>query len=187
MGNLAVFFSGASEFRSWLEINHRTETELMVGYYKVGTGKPSMTWSDSVDEALCFGWIDGVRRSIDEMSYCIRFTPRKPKSNWSEVNLKKVDELIRLGKMMPAGIEIYEKRTQNKSSIYSYENRPEHFTPVLEAVFRQNQAAWDYFCKQAPSYQKTNRFWVMSAKQEATRLLRLQKLIESCAGSNRLF
>jgi len=182
-----IFFSTAADFRDWLEANYQTLNVLMVGYYNVGSGTPSPTWSESVDEALCFGWIDGIRRSIDDQSYCIRFTPRKPKSNWSEVNLKKVDELIRLGRMKPAGLAVYRNRISKNSASYSYENRPESFTPELEAVFKRNAKAWEFFCKQAPSFQKTHRYWVMSAKQELTQLRRLEKLIVACENAKRLF
>lgn len=180
------FFAKPADFRKWLEENHQTETELWVGYYKVGTKKPSMSWSDSVDEALCFGWIDGIRKSFDDESYTIRFTPRNPKSNWSAVNIQKVEEMIRLGKMTPAGLGAYEKRSKARSAIYSYENRPEKFTPELESRFLKNGAAWSFFTIQAPSYQKTIIYWVMSAKQESTQLSRLDKLIEASAEGKRL-
>jgi len=182
-----VFFRNSAEFRKWLEANHETETELFVGYYKVGTKKPSMIWSESVDEAICFGWIDGVRKSIDEESYCNRFTPRNPKSNWSAINIKKVEELIRLGKMAPAGLAAFEKRSEARSAIYSYENRPEKFNSEMEARFKENIHAWNFFSILAPSYQKTNIYWVMSAKQVATQLSRLDKLIEASAQGKRLF
>jgi uncharacterized protein YdeI (YjbR/CyaY-like superfamily) len=185
--NLVIFFATSAEFRKWLEANHQTETEILVGYYKVGTKKPSMNWSESVDEALCFGWIDGVRRSIDAESYCNRFTPRKPKSNWSAVNIAKVEEMIRLGKMMPAGIAAYEKRLENRSAIYSYENRPENFTPEQETLFMENREAWNFFCNLAPSYRKTVIYWVMSAKQLSTQQSRLIKLIEACEAGKRIF
>jgi len=182
-----IFFTDTAEFRRWLEENHETETELFVGYYKVGTKKPSMNWSESVDEALCFGWIDGIRRSIDGESYCNRFTPRNPKSNWSAINIKKVEELIRQGKMMPAGLAAFEKRTEARSAVYSYENRPEQFSPELESRVKGNRAAWNFFSLLAPSYQKTNIYWVMSAKQETTRFSRLEKLIQSCSEGKRIF
>jgi uncharacterized protein YdeI (YjbR/CyaY-like superfamily) len=185
--NLVTFFATSAQFRKWLEANHQSETELMVGYYKVGTRKSSMSWSESVDEALCFGWIDGVRRSIDEESYCNRFTPRKPKSNWSAVNIAKVEEMIRLGKMMPAGLAAYEKRLDARSAIYSYENRPEKLDPGMESRFRKNNEAWNFFAVQAPSYRKTVIYWVMSAKQTATQLSRLDKLIEASAARKRIF
>ncbi|MDP3915585.1 MAG: YdeI/OmpD-associated family protein [Bacteroidota bacterium] len=181
-----IFFANTNEFRKWLEENHQTEKELIVGYYKVGTKKPSMTWSDSVDEALCFGWIDGVRRSVDAEGYCIRFTPRSPKSNWSAVNIAKVEELIRVGKMTPAGLAAFEKRAEARSEIYSYENRPEKFTAEMETRFREKSEAWNYFDIQAPSYKKNIIYWVMSAKQEATRISRLNKLMEACSEGKRL-
>lgn len=181
-----VFFANTNEFRKWLEENHQKEKELIVGYYKVGTKRPSMTWSESVDEALCFGWIDGVRRSIDNEAYCNRFTPRNPKSNWSAVNIAKVEELIRVGKMTPAGLAAFEKRSAARSEIYSYENRPEKFSPELERRFMENTVAWNFFSTQPPSYRKTIIYWVMSAKQEATRISRLNKLIDTCSEGKRL-
>ncbi len=185
--NQPIFFANPSEFRKWLEENHQKEAEVLVGYYKVATKKPTMTWSESVDEALCFGWIDGIRRKFDDEGYCIRFTPRNPKSTWSAVNIKKVEEMIRLGKMTPAGLAAYEKRLKAKSAIYSYENRPEKLSPQLEIHFQENLAAWDFFSAQAPSYQKTCFYWVMSAKQEGTRLSRLEKLIQASELKNKFF
>ena len=146
-----------------------------------------MSWSDSVDEALCFGWIDGVRRSIDNESYCNRFTPRNPKSNWSAVNIKKVEELIRQGRMRPAGLAAFEKRREDRSEVYSYENKPEQFTPEMEARFRENTAAWEFFSCQSTSYKKTVMFYVLGAKQETTRFSRLDKLIQACMEGKRMF
>jgi uncharacterized protein YdeI (YjbR/CyaY-like superfamily) len=186
-GKIPVFFANPADFRKWLEENHQTETEVLVGYYKVGTMKPSMSWSESVDEALCFGWIDCVRRTIDHESYCIRFTPRNPKSNWSAVNIQKVEEMIRQGKMTPAGIVAYEKRHDARSGIYSYENRPEILAPEMEILFRENSEAWNFFITQAPSYRKTKIYWVMSAKQAATQHSRLNKLIEASKVGKRIF
>lgn len=182
-----IFFTNTAEFRKWLEENHQTETELYVGYYKVSTGKSSMNWSDSVDEALCFGWIDGVRRSIDRESYCNRFTPRNPKSNWSAINIKKVEEMIRLGKMTPAGLAAYEKRSESRSAVYSYENLPEKLAPEFETRFKEHPAAWEFFLKQAPSYKKVKIYWVMEARQEQTRWSRLEKLIAACQSGERIF
>lgn len=187
MTKTPLFFETPAYFRKWLEEYHQTETELLVGYYKVGTKKPSMNWSESVDEAICFGWIDGIRKSIDEESYTIRFTPRNPKSNWSTVNIKKVVALIRLGKMTSAGLAAFEKRTEIRSEVYSYENQPEKLNPEMESRFRENSAAWEFFGKQPPSYRKPRIYWVMSAKQEATRLSRLDKLIEASSQGKRLF
>ncbi|MFY9150991.1 MAG: YdeI/OmpD-associated family protein [Prolixibacteraceae bacterium] len=182
-----VYFSGTAEFRKWLEENHQSESELLVGYYKVHTKKPSMSWSESVDEAICFGWIDGIRRSVDDESYTIRFTPRNPKSNWSAVNIKKVEKLIHQNRMAPAGIKAFEKRTEDRSVIYSYENRPEKLDPDMETRFQQNKQAWDFFNAQAPSYKKTIIYWILSAKQESTRLSRLDKLIQASKTGNRIF
>lgn len=183
----SCIFPDTTEFHKWLETNHLTEKELLVGYYKVGTKKPSMNWSESVDEALCFGWIDGIRKSIDEESYCNRFTPRNPKSNWSAVNIKKVEELIRLGKMTPAGLVAFEKRSEARSAIYSYENQPEKMDRELEVCLQEDQQAWDFFSSKPASYQKTVVYWVMSAKQESTRISRLNKLIEASRAGKRLF
>ena len=182
-----IFFKNTEEFRSWLEINHQTEKEVIVGYYKVATGKPSMNWSDSVDEALCYGWIDGIRKSLDAESYCNRFTPRNPKSNWSEVNIKKVEALIRQGRMKPTGLAAWEKRSEARSGVYSYENKPEQFSPELEARFRENAVAWEFFSNQSTSYKKTVMFYVMSAKQEATRFSRLERLIQASANGKRIY
>ncbi|MBA4409806.1 MAG: bacteriocin-protection protein [Odoribacter sp.] len=183
---IPIFFDSALSFRKWLEANHQTETEVLVGFYKVGTKRPSLTWSESVDEALCFGWIDGIRRTIDHESYCIRFTPRNPKSNWSAVNIKKVEELIRQGRMTPAGLNVYEKRKADRSAIYSYENRPEKFDPDMEILFKENPDAWNFFSTLPPSYQKTIFYWVMSAKQQSTKFSRLNELIEASANGKRL-
>ena len=181
------FFETAADFRKWLEKNHQTESELLVGFYKVGTRKPSITWSESVDEAICFGWIDGIRKSVDDECYTIRFTPRNPKSNWSAVNIKKVEEMIRLGKMAPAGLVAFEKRSEARSVLYSYENKPEQFSPELEARFKESDVAWDFFSRQPQSYKRTTMFYVMSAKQEATRFSRLVKLMDACAQGKRIF
>lgn len=172
-----VFFAVQSDFRRWLRENHKKETELLVGFYKVGSHKPSLTWTQSVDEALCFGWIDGVRKSIDKDSYCIRFTPRKPKSIWSAVNILKIEELTEKGLMQPAGIAAFEKREENKSRIYAYEKEPVNLSLEFEKKLKDNEKAWKFFQAQAPSYQKIAINWVMSAKQEATRISRLEKLI----------
>jgi len=183
---IPIFFRDTIEFRKWLEENHDKEKEVVVGYYKVATGKPSMNWSESVDEALCFGWIDGIRKSIDQESYCNRFTPRNPKSNWSAINIKKVEELIRQGRMRPAGLAAYEKRSEARSEVYSYENKPEQFSPELESRFRENTAAWEFFSRQSTSYKRTIMFYVMGAKQEGTRFSRLDKLMQACMEGKRM-
>jgi len=180
-----IFFAKQTDFRKWLQKNHKKETELLVGFYKVGSGKPSMTWSQSVDEALCFGWIDGVRKSIDKDSYQIRFTRRKPGSIWSAINIKKVEELTRQGLMQPAGLAIFEKRKESKSKIYSHENEEVALPQQFKTQFKKNKKAWEYFQSLAPSYRKVSIHWVMSAKQEKTQLKRLNQLItDSEAGTN---
>jgi uncharacterized protein YdeI (YjbR/CyaY-like superfamily) len=181
-----IFFSSQEKFREWLEQHHETEKELLVGFHKVRTGKPSMTWSESVDQALCFGWIDGVRRSLGEESYTIRFTPRKPTSNWSAINIAKVKGLTKKGLMRPAGLAAFAKRSEHKSAIYAYENRPKEFLVEYEKRFKKHRKAWEFFRSQAPSYQRVAIYWVMSAKQETTRLSRLEKLISTSADRKRM-
>ena len=173
-----IFFRSPEEFRHWLEKNHETETEVLVGFHKVATGKPSLTWPQSVDEALSFGWIDGIRRSLGDESYTIRFTPRKATSIWSAINIKRVAALKKEGRMRPAGLAAFAKRREDKSAIYSYEraNRTPH-PSVIEAV-RKNKKAWAWFSAQAPGYQWHTSDWVTSAKKEETRARRLKLLIE---------
>lgn len=172
-----VFFSSKKQFREWLAKNHDKEKELLVGFYKVSSGKPSMTWSESVDQALCFGWIDGVRKSLDAECYMIRFTPRRANSIWSSINIKKVEELTRAHLMTPAGLEAFEKRDEKKSAIYAYEKRPEEFDPHIKKEFMKEQQAWEFFEKQPAGYKRLCIHYVMSAKQEKTRTSRLAKLI----------
>jgi uncharacterized protein YdeI (YjbR/CyaY-like superfamily) len=172
-----TFFSTQAAFRKWLEKNHEKTGELLVGFYKVNSGKPSMTWNESVDEAICFGWIDGIRRSIDEESYCIRFTPRKSTSIWSAINIKKVEELTKKELMDPAGINAFSKRKEHKSRIYSYEKEAENLSDEFLGKFKLNKKAWTFFQSMAPSYQRTAIHWVMSAKQESTKIKRLDELI----------
>jgi uncharacterized protein YdeI (YjbR/CyaY-like superfamily) len=182
-----TFFPTPEAFRAWLAENHERERELLVGFYKVGSGKPSITWPQSVDEALCYGWIDGVRRSLGDEAYTIRFTPRKAKSTWSAVNIKRVGELIELGRMQPAGLKAFHAREESNSRIYAYENRDKAaFDPALEARFRANEKAWNFFQAQPPGYRKTTTHWVVSAKQEATRLRRLDLLIADSGAGRRI-
>ena len=174
-----TFFESPSAFRAWLEEHHDTTQELWVGFYKKSSGKPSITWPEAVDEALCFGWIDGLRKGIDDVSYMIRFTPRKPSSNWSTVNVKRVAELSRLGLMRPAGLKAFEARAQEKSGIYAYEQRNNaKLDEAYEQQFRANKQAWDFFQAQAAWYRRTAVWWVISAKREESRLKRLARLIE---------
>lgn len=182
-----IFFSSQLEFRKWLEINHKTENELLVGFYKVSSAAPNMTWSQSVDVVLCFGWIDGVRKSIDEVSYCIRFTPRKKASNWSSINIRKVEELKKQGLMQPAGIDAFNNRKEERSRIYGFENEMKDLSEDLNNHFKANRKAWDFFFQQAPSYQKTTIHWINSAKQKSTQLSRLDKVISESSQGKQLW
>jgi uncharacterized protein YdeI (YjbR/CyaY-like superfamily) len=181
-----TFFADQSGFRKWLEKNHQKEKEFLVGFYKVGSGKPSMSWPESVDQALCYGWIDGVRKSIDKESYTIRFTPRKATSIWSNINVKKVEELTKKGLMQPAGLASFAIKKENKSGIYSFEKDPVPLSEEFEAKFKANKKAWEFFRSTAPSYQKTAIHVVMSAKQEKTRASRLESLIRDSEEHNKL-
>jgi uncharacterized protein YdeI (YjbR/CyaY-like superfamily) len=173
-----TFFATAGELREWLERNHATATELFVGFYKRGSGKPSITWQELVDEELCFGWIDGVRQGIDDVRYSNRITPRKPRSTWSAINIARAKELIRLGRMHPVGLKAFERRTDERSAIYSYEQRKTaRLDPNAERSFRANKKAWTFFQAQAPSYRRAAIWWVISAKREETRQRRLGTLI----------
>ncbi len=183
-----TFFRTPADFRKWLEKHHATTPELLVGFYKKGSGKPSITWPESVDEALCFGWIDGVRHTIDEASYSIRFTPRRARSIWSAVNVERVAELTKLGRMQPAGLRAFEARDPKRSGIYAFEQRKEgqKLSPEYQAKLESNAKAWAFFRAQAPYYQRTSSWWVMSAKKEETRLKRLATLIEDSAQGRRV-
>jgi uncharacterized protein YdeI (YjbR/CyaY-like superfamily) len=181
-----TYFSTQEEFRAWLKEHHKKETELLVGFYKVGSGKPSMTWPESVDQALCFGWIDGVRRSLGEESYSIRFTPRKKTSIWSAVNIKKVEALTKAGLMTEEGIKAFGHRKEHRSSVYSFENEPVDLAPEYESQFKKNKAAWEFFNKQAPWYKRTMLYWIMNAKQEKTRLSRLEQTIRNSEEHKRM-
>lgn len=178
-----IFFPTPADFRAWLEANHATAGELLVGFYKKGSGRPSITWPESVDQALCFGWIDGVRRRVDDESYTIRFTPRRRGSTWSLVNTRRALELIEEGLMQPAGLAAFEARDPARTDEYSYENRPQGLDSPYEAQFRANAAAWAYWEAQPPHYRRGAAHWVMSAKREETRQRRLATLIaDSAAG-----
>lgn len=181
-----VFFPTQNDLRKWFEKNHKKEKELFVGYYKVSTGKLTVSWSQSVDEALCFGWIDGIRKSIDEESYCNRFTPRKPTSNWSAINIKKVEELTKLGLMKTEGLKAFSFRKEEKSKIYAYENPEVMFDRSFEKFFKANKKAWAFYQTTNPTYRKVTTRWVMSAKQESTRLKRLNELIADCAAGRNI-
>lgn len=181
------FFATPADFRKWLLANHARAPELWVGYRKKGSGQPSITWPESVDEALCVGWIDGIRKRLDDESYTIRFTPRKPQSIWSAVNIARVAELTRGGRMQPAGLAAFERRSEEKSAIYSYEQRKAAaFDEAHERQFRQNAAAWEFFQAQPPWYRRTATYLVVSAKKEETRQKRLADLIAASAAGRRI-
>jgi uncharacterized protein YdeI (YjbR/CyaY-like superfamily) len=183
----AAFFKSSLAFRKWLEVNSATEVELLVGFYKVGSGYPSMTWSESVDQALCFGWIDGVRKRTDEHSYSIRFTPRKKTSIWSAVNIAKLEKLRQSGEVTAAGLEAYSFRSDAKSKVYAYEQESSPDLSKLEILqFKRGGSAWDFFSSTPPSYRKVMLHWVTQAKKSETRASRLLKLIAACEAGVRI-
>jgi uncharacterized protein YdeI (YjbR/CyaY-like superfamily) len=182
-----LFFASPAAWRRWLTANHSRCDELWVGFYKRATGKPSITWPESVDEALCFGWIDGLRKRVDDDSYMIRFTPRRRGSIWSRVNTKRVAELIKTKRMRPEGLRAYELRDEKKTAIYSFERRQAaKLPPSYLREFKANAAAWTFFSAQPPWYQRLGAYFVMQAKQEETRARRLRKLIDACVQQRRL-
>jgi uncharacterized protein YdeI (YjbR/CyaY-like superfamily) len=182
MAPTPTFFASPAEFRQWLEEHHADVQELWVGFHKRSTGKPSLTWPESVDCALSFGWIDGLRKSVDASSYCIRFTPRKPTSTWSAINIRRVAELKKMGLVHPAGLAAFERRKEEKSKIYSYEQRETARLPAeFEKQFRAHQKAWGFFQSQPPWYRRIASFWVVSAKREETRAKRMATLINDSA------
>jgi uncharacterized protein YdeI (YjbR/CyaY-like superfamily) len=181
-----TFFATPAKFRAWLERNHDKTAELLVGFYKKDSGRPSITWPESVDEALSFGWIDGVRRRIDDESYSIRFTPRRKGSIWSAININRVEELKKSGRMHAAGLRAYELREESKSRVYSFENAPRELPPEFEKTFRANKKAWAFFSEQPPGYRRLMIFRITSAKKEETRAKRLQQLIDASADGKRL-
>jgi len=185
-----VFFTTSSEFRAWLTTNHTTARELLVGFYKTKSGKPSITWVESVEQALCFGWIDSVRKSVDETRYTIRFTPRKRDSIWSAINIRHVERLKNLGLMAPAGIKAHNARSAKKSRIYSYEQSLQSSSHTLDASIEEkiqkNKKAWKFFTAQAPWYKRNAIHWATRAAREETRKKRLNTLIEVSENENRL-
>lgn len=177
-----TFFATPAEFRAWLEEHHADAAELLVGFLKKGSGRPSITWPESVDEALCFGWIDGVRKRIDDERYTIRFTPRKARSTWSAVNVRRVAELAELGRMRPAGLAAFGRRSGDRTGVYSYEQRQKaELGDDRERRFRANGKAWEWFACQPAWYRRAATWWVISAKREDTRERRLATLIEDSA------
>jgi uncharacterized protein YdeI (YjbR/CyaY-like superfamily) len=181
-----TFFPTPSDFRKWLQKHHRTEQELWVGFYKKSAGRPSLTWPESVDEALCFGWIDGLRKNVDAGSYMIRFTPRRKGSIWSAVNTRRMGELVRAKRVRAAGLKAFAARDEKKTGVYSFEREHAKLDAAMEARFKANPAAWRFFQAQPPGYRKIGAWYVLSAKQEATRLRRLDILIANSAAGIRL-
>jgi uncharacterized protein YdeI (YjbR/CyaY-like superfamily) len=180
-----IFFKTAAEYRVWLERNHERATELWIGYWKKSTGKPSLTWPDTVDESLCFGWIDGIRKSIDADSFKQRVTPRRPTSIWSRINIGRVEVLAAEGRMRPAGLAAFERR--KKSGVYSFEQvRDRGLDPATKREFRKNKKAWEWFHTQPPGYRKLASFWIMSAKRPETRARRLATLIRDSEAGRRI-
>jgi uncharacterized protein YdeI (YjbR/CyaY-like superfamily) len=181
-----LFFANPDQWRSWLAQNHATVTTLQVGFHKKGSGRPSVTYQEALDEALCYGWIDGVRRRLDDESYTIRFTPRRARSYWSQVNVKRAEELIAAGRMAEPGLVAYNSRLERPADGYSYENRDRGLAPELEAILRQDEAAWAFYAAQPPSYRHMAAWFVMSAKQDVTRRKRLARLIADSAAGRRI-
>jgi len=183
-----IYFTSADEMRQWLAEHHSTDTQLVVGYWKKHTGRPSLTWSQAVDEALCVGWIDGVARRVDDERHIQRFTPRKPGSTWSKVNIAKVEALTAAGHMLPPGRAAFQARTEARSGIYSFEQDPAALepTPRLKESLLARPGAWEWFMAQAPSYRRAAVWWVISAKREETTTRRLATLVEDSAAGRRL-
>lgn len=186
MGMEVEYFASGAAFRAWLEREHDAASEILLGFYKKDTGRAGLTYAEALDAALCFGWIDGVRRRVDDACYSIRFTPRKPGSIWSAVNIARVGELEAQGLMQPAGLAAFQRRAEHKSKIYAYENPAGTLDPAEDALFRAHSDAWAFFTSQAPSYQRGAIWWVVSAKQQATRQRRLATLIADSAAARRL-
>lgn len=180
------FFRTAAEFREWLRKRGQSETELWMGYYKKATGKGGLTYRDALDEALCFGWIDGIVKSIDDESYMQRWTPRKKQSHWSLVNIRRMGALDAAGRLDPTGREAFARRDPEKSARASYEQPERYFSPAQLKQLKSNRKAWEHFAAQPPGYQRTVKHWVTSAKQEATRERRLAKLIACGARGERI-
>lgn len=182
-----LFFETTQQFRDWLSQHGDTEKELWVGFRKVGTGIPGMRYPEAVDQALCFGWIDGLKKTVDERNYCLRFTPRKPDSNWSQVNINKMEQLIQSGLVTAKGLKLYQNR-KIKTDEFSYENKPQALPEEMQAHFiNEFPVAWQFFDKLPPSHKRTYYHWILSAKQVTTRQRRLQKVIENCIQQKRMF
>jgi uncharacterized protein YdeI (YjbR/CyaY-like superfamily) len=180
------YFKSGADFRIWLEANHANTTELWLGIYKKDSGKVSITYAEALDEALCFGRIDGVRKRVDDLSFTQRFTPRKPTSNWSLINIRHVERLTQDGRMRPPGQKAFAARTAAKSGVYSFENRPRELSPELQRQFKADKAAWEFFQQQPPGYRRLMSFFVMSAKRDETRARRLARLISDSKQGRRV-
>lgn len=180
------FFTTPTEFREWLEQNHDKASELLLGFHRKASGKKSITYAEALDEALCFGWIDGVRKKLNETSFVQRFTPRKPRSIWSNINVAHIERLTKEGRMHASGLEAYARRDPKRTGIYSFENRPKELSPAFEKRFRANKKAWEFFQAQPPYYKRLLIFRTMSAKKEETRVRRLEQLIEVSAKGERM-
>lgn len=181
-----VFFKSAAELRKWLKKNHNKANELWTGYYKKGVSKKSATYLETVEECLCFGWIDGLVRSIDAERYCQRLTPRRPNSIWSAVNIKKMETLIKSGRADESGIRVYKTRDKKRAGLYSFENNEHKLGAAFEKKFKANKKAWEYYSNMAPWYKRTSAFWVVSAKREETRLKRLDELIRDSEAGRKI-
>ncbi len=181
-----TYFKSAAAFRTWLEQHHATERELFVGFYKKASGRAGLTYAEAVDEALCFGWIDGVKRRVDQFSYQHRFTPRTAKSIWSRINIQHAERLIKIGRMTPTGRKAFAARDPKRSEVYSFENAPRQLPPAGERRFRADRTAWDFFQRQPPGYRRVATFWVVSAKKTETQTRRLEQLIADSRAGRRL-
>ncbi|HEY6804958.1 MAG TPA: YdeI/OmpD-associated family protein [Pyrinomonadaceae bacterium] len=180
------FFKTQPEFHDWLDQNHDLKNELLVGFHKKDSGKKSITYPEALDEALCYGWIDGVRKNINETSYTIRFTPRKPRSIWSLVNVRHVERLKKEGRMLAPGLRAFAAREDKRTGVYAFENKPRELSAEYKKKFQMNKQAWEFFHAQPPYYVKVCSFWVMNAKKEETQLRRLDQLIDISAKNERL-
>lgn len=181
-----TFFATAAAFGRWLKAHHAKERELLVGYWKIDSGRPSMTWPESVDEALCYGWIDGVRRSLGADAYTIRFTPRKPTSIWSAVNIRKVQALLAAGRMQPAGLAAWARRSESRSEVYAFERKAVELSTAELAAFRRKAKAWRFWEAQPAGYRRTAAHWVASAKKAETRARRFATLVADSAAGLRI-
>ncbi len=181
-----TFFPSPAAFRAWLAEHHAEAGELWVGFYKKASGRGGIGYQEAVDEGLCFGWIDGIKKRVDELSYMHRFTPRRKGSRWSAANLRRVGELTAAGRMAAAGLAAFAARDPERDAGYSYESRPAALDPALERSFREHAAGWAFFAAQPPGYRRLMTFWVMSAAQDATRRRRLDRLIAASAAETRL-